>query len=145
MKKGIQNLILFCFLGFLFLPTVASAVVPGVTPNPIIPGVWMPFGGRVIKIFPCIAANSAPSIAFKLMPAVSPDFVGPSQPITLIFPLTFLPYLWGPPLRVGQQVMGVAGKPTECTTFSLDDIAGNLVIPMLGRQLMGSTNPFTSI
>ena len=90
-----------------------------------------PFGGRIVKLFPCIHPIG---IAFKMinLAGAGANFVGPLPLETFIWsPLRgSRTYLYLPPIHSGQAVIGLSGLPMVCVTPSFDDIKGTFVIMM---------------
>ncbi len=118
---------MFCLFLFTFCIQVkeVKAAVPVVT---------KPFGGKIVKIFPCIHPIG---VAFKMInvAGVAANFVGPIPLETFIWsPFRSKTYGFLPPIHVGQSVLGLTSVPIVCVTPSLDDVKGSLVI-MIGASL----------
>lgn len=114
MLRFSKLIVALAFLGILSVPLTAGAV--GVS-----------FGGRVLSVLPCTGGLFHVTIlAFRL--GVIPSF----EPY--IWTPATVTKLYGPPLVVGQQLLGVADVPLVCNV-----IASPLFLPGLRMQTVGTS------
>ena len=85
----------------------------------------LPFGGKVLTLTPC--ANGA--IAVKILPPPEVAYLSGFSFIWYPFTRT---YLFGPPRRIGQNLLGVAGPPSICVPANgdLSNISGPTMIQL---------------
>ena len=85
------------------------------------------FGGRVIKVIPCVS-GLGPSLHVTIRPA------GVFAPMYIWTPATFTG-LFGPPRNIGQQVLGIADVPYVCVI----PVTPLIILPGLRMQIVGTS------